>query len=290
MPGAATPCVFCKPLTVCGFFVELSTSRPTTDRHRRFCPPAASLILHAIGRCPGAFPATVLGAGASDNLGKKPAGVWCKGKKQMTMPIRFLAASLRPTPVEAPPASSADLIDELVANGRRLRDRLRASWSIVAPSAAPLAFARYLIAFFIGAAVTMAWQSRVSPAGAVIAAAAAPPDQQQLNAMLLDSMRQGIDRLATHVASVEEQMTHGLDQIGAGQEQLAAGYEQMTRDMAKLQAALSRTTEPAPRPAPAPTPGFTTTHRSSQPAPTEADIRSDWRRQPCCQWPASSSR
>jgi hypothetical protein len=192
------------------------------------------------------------------------------GEMQMTIPITFLAASLRPTPVEAPPASPSDLKNELFANARRLLNKL-----------APLAFARYLIAFFVGVVVTVAWQSWGGPA------AATAPDYQQLNAILLDSVRQRIDRVATRVANIEELMTRGVDQLGAGQEQLAASHEQMTRDIAKLQAAVSRNTEPSPRLAPGPAPGAV--HRPLQ-APTEADARSAWRRQPCCQWPASSSR
>jgi hypothetical protein len=189
---------------------------------------------------------------------------------QMTIPISFLAASLRPTPVETPPASRGHLKNELSARVWRLLDKL-----------APLVFARYLIAFFIGVIATVAWQSWGGPA------AATPSDQQQLNAILLDSMRQRIDRIATHVASIEQQMTHGVDQLGAGQEQLAASSEQITRDIAKLQAAVSRNSEPSPRLAPGPAPA--PNHRAL-PAPAEADARSDWRRQPCCQWPASSSR
>jgi hypothetical protein len=189
---------------------------------------------------------------------------------QMTIPITFLAASLRPTPVETPPANPSGLRNERFANAWRLLDKL-----------APLAFARYLIAFFIGVFATVAWQSWGD------LAAATAPDYQQLNAILLDSVRQRIERIATHVASLEEQMTRGVDQLGAGQEQLAASHEQMTRDIAKLQAAVSRNTEPSPRLAPGPAPGAV--HRPLQ-AVTEADTRSDWRRQPCCQWPASSSR
>jgi uncharacterized protein involved in exopolysaccharide biosynthesis len=104
---------------------------------------------------------------------------------------------------------------------------------------------------------------------------------------LLDSLRQRIDRIATHVATLEELMTRGVDQLGAGQEKLAASHEQMTRDIAKLQAAVSRNPEPSPRLAPGPAPGAV---RRALQAPTEADARSDWRRQPCCQWPASTSR
>jgi hypothetical protein len=192
------------------------------------------------------------------------------GEMKMTIPITFLAPSLRPTPVDEPPANPSNLKNELFANARRLLDKLT-----------PLAFARYLIAFFIGVAGTVAWQSWDGRA------AATAPNYQQLNAILLDSLRQRIDRIATHVATLEELMTHGVDQLGAGQEQLAASHQQMTLDIAKLQAAVSRNPEPSPRLAPGPAPGAV---RRALQAPTEADARSDWRRQPCCQWPASTSR
>jgi hypothetical protein len=186
---------------------------------------------------------------------------------QMTIPITFLAASLRPTPVEAPPESPSDLKNELFADAQRLLDKLT-----------PLAFARYLIAFFIGVVATVAWQSWDGRAAAI------PPGHQQPNAILLDSIKQRIDRIVTHVASLQEQLTRGVDLLEAGQEQLAASHDQMTRDIAKLQAAVSKNPEPLPRLAHGP---VSVVHRQLQ-APTEADARSDWRRQPCCQWPAST--
>jgi hypothetical protein len=196
--------------------------------------------------------------------------------QMVAMPSRFLAASLRSTPVQAPSAGPVDL-DTWLSHGRLLLDKLD-----------PLAFARYLIASFIGVVATLAWQSYLGPAGPAAASAATPPDQLQLNAILLDSARRNIDRLAANIATIEEQITRSVDQLGAGQEQLAASQEQMTREIARLQAVLSKNSEPSPRmsPAPAPKP----VQRPSQ-APADAVARSDdWRRQPCCQWPASSPR
>jgi hypothetical protein len=119
---------------------------------------------------------------------------------------------------------------------------------------------RLLIAFCLGVAATLAWQSygdaareiiaNLSPqlgwlapqaavaqtAGATTAAASAALDQQELNAMSLDlaAVRQRVDQLAA---------------------QLAAGQEQMTRDFTmKLQAAeqgiLDKISAPPPQPAP----------------------------------------
>src|SRR5712671_6381008 len=94
-------------------------------------------------------------------------------------------------------------------------------------------------------------------------------DQQQLNAMSvdLDAVRQSIDRIATSMSAIQEQMSRGADPIAnsivANQEQIArsvdqltAGQEQMTREITKLQAVeqyvLYTNSEPPPRPTPAP--------------------------------------
>jgi len=94
-------------------------------------------------------------------------------------------------------------------------------------------------------------------------------EQQQLNAMSvdLDAVRQSIDRIATSLSAIQEQMSRGADRIansiGANQEQIArsvdqltAGQAQMTREITKLQAVeqyvLYTNSEPPPRPTPAP--------------------------------------
>jgi len=91
-------------------------------------------------------------------------------------------------------------------------------------------------------------------------------DQQQLNAMSvdLDAVRQSIDRIATSMSAIQEQMSRGADPIAnsivANQEQIArsvdqltAGQEQMTREITKLQAVeqyvLYKNADPPPRPA-----------------------------------------
>jgi hypothetical protein len=197
--------------------------------------------------------------------------------QMVAMPCRFLAASLRPTPVEAPSAGSAGLTRAWLPHAQMLLDQLD-----------PLAFARYLVAFFVGIAATIAWQSCTGPAGQAAASAAAPDNHQMLNAILLDTTRRHLDRLAANIATIEEHVTRGVDRLSAGQEQLAASQEQMAHDISTLQAALSRNAEPAPRPASVP--AANPVQRPSQP-PAEADARSaDWRRQPCCQWPAFGAR
>src|SRR5712672_1455101 len=68
----------------------------------------------------------------------------------------------------------------------------------------PLAFARYLITFFIGVAATLAWQShREPPKEEMVAAAPAS----------LDSVRQSIDKLAAEITKVQAAEQDILTQI-----------------------------------------------------------------------------
>src|SRR5260370_31155797 len=114
------------------------------------------------------------------------------------------------SPVEAPAVRPADLKNDRFPSGRPSFGKR-----------ALLALARFLITFCIGVGATLAWQSygdeargmiansypqlgwlapRPAPTADVIALAApaAPtPEQQQLNAMSLDAVRESIDRIAT---------------------------------------------------------------------------------------------
>ena len=79
----------------------------------------------------------------------------------------------------------------------------------------------FLITFCIGVAATLGWQSYGDAARELIASSypqfgwvapqspSAAPDQQQLNAMSLDAVRQSIDR----IAASQEQITRGVDRI-----------------------------------------------------------------------------
>jgi hypothetical protein len=153
----------------------------------------------------------------------------------------FFAASLRKPSVEAPSVPASDLKDDPLPDAPASR----------LSKLAPLAFARYLIAFFVGATATVAWQTYGDAAREMIAPDASSADQQRFNALGLDldEVRQSIDRVATSMAASQEQMTRSVDQ-------LAAGQEQMTRQITKLQAVeqyvLYKNSEPAWRPAPAP--------------------------------------
>jgi hypothetical protein len=126
-----------------------------------------------------------------------------------------------------------------------------------------------LVTFCSGVAATLAWQSYgdaaremiansypqlgwVAPQPAPIAqnvpdavALAAPtapsPDQQQLNAMSLDAVRQIVDQIAASQEQIARTVDRTATSVVAGQEQLtrsvdriAAGQEQMTREITKL--------------------------------------------------------
>jgi hypothetical protein len=150
------------------------------------------------------------------------------------------AASLRVKPaVEAPVARPANL--------KNNRPPDRGSWP---GQLAPLV--RYPIAFFIGVTTVLAWQSYGDAAREKIAPTAPSPYQQQFAAMSLDldAVRQGVDQIATGLATSQEQMRRIVDQ-------LAASHEWMTRDFSgKLEAIehniLDKIPVPPPRPAPGP--------------------------------------
>ncbi len=195
--------------------------------------------------------------------------------------------------VEPPPVRPTAIENDQFPNGKpSLRKR------------ASRALARFLITFCIGVAATFGWQSYgdaaremivnsypqlgwVAPQPAPTAQNAADvvalalptvpsPEQQQLNAISLDAVRQSIDRIATSIAAGQEQMTRSIDGMAALQQQitrnfdqLAAGQEQMTREITKLQAVeqyvLYKNSEPSPRPAPAPA-------RNPVPRPSQAPM------------------
>jgi hypothetical protein len=98
----------------------------------------------------------------------------------------------------------------------------------------PLAFARYLAAFFVGVTATVAWQSYGGAAREMIVPALPSPYQEQLNAMSLDlnAVRQSVDQMITSFAISQKQMTRSVDQIAI---EVAAGQEQMTRDIIELE-------------------------------------------------------
>jgi hypothetical protein len=165
-----------------------------------------------------------------------------------------------------------------------------------------ITFVRFLIIFCIGVSGTLAWQSYGDPVREVIVSSypqlswLSPqaelipqnaPDvielgsrtassRQQPNAISLDldAVRQAIDRIATSIASSQEQITSSVDRIATNQQQIAlsldrmatsqeritrgldqfaADQEQLTREITKLQEFerpnSSRNAEPsAPKP------------------------------------------
>jgi hypothetical protein len=192
--------------------------------------------------------------------------------------------------VEPPPFRETTLENDQLPN-RQPTLRKRAS----------RALARFLIAFCIGVATTLAWQSygdaaremiansspqlgwlapRAEPVAqntpetiALVAPAAPSLDQQQLSAISLDldAVRQGIDKIAAGIAAIQERSADRIatEQIARSVAQLTAGQEQMTREITKLQAVeqyvLYKNSEPSPRPAPAPA-------RNPVPRPSQAPM------------------
>jgi hypothetical protein len=90
---------------------------------------------------------------------------------------------------------------------------------------------RLLMTFCIGVAVVgigvttkMAWQSYGDAAREAIA-----PEALKGMSVDLDTVRRNVDRIATNMATSQEQMTRSIDQ-------LTTGLENMTREITKLQA------------------------------------------------------
>jgi hypothetical protein len=126
----------------------------------------------------------------------------------------------------------------------------------------PRTVVRVLIAFYIGIAATLAWQS-YSEAGRQFIASLSPrlgwlaPPASQAILDPINEITRNVDRI---VAAGQEQMTHSVDQLAIGQEeitrtvdQLATSQEQIAREIIKLQAisqyGSSKSSEPSSRPA-----------------------------------------
>jgi hypothetical protein len=147
--------------------------------------------------------------------------------------------------VDPPPIRLADLKNDRFPSWRPSLDNLDPL--ALLSRLEPLAFARYLITFLIGAAVALAWQSHGS----------ATREAASLKAISLDreAVQQSIDRLAITVASSQEQMTSRIERsIERGIDRLAAGQEQTTRGISDLrtfeQHILDRISTPPRRSAP----------------------------------------
>src|SRR5882672_3396837 len=126
----------------------------------------------------------------------------------------------------------------------------------------PLAFARYLITFSIGVAVALAWQSYGNATREVAALKAISLDR--------DAVRQSLDRIATSVATSQEQMTRRIER---SIDRLAASQEQTTRQISDVQTieqyVLDRISTLPPRSAP------TTVTKPVKRPPQVAMARSD---------------
>jgi hypothetical protein len=199
------------------------------------------------------------------------------------------------SPVEAPAVSPADLKNDRSPNGRQ-SPRKRALRT----------FSSLPIAFCIGVAATLAWQSygdtaremianahpqlawlapqgepvtQNAPVAVAVAAPAAPAfDQQQLKAIAIDleAMRRSIDRIAPGIVAGQEQMARSIDRIATTQEQLTrtvdqltASQEQAMREITKLQAVEQYILYKSSEPPPRPAPAPA---RNPAPRPSQAPI------------------
>jgi hypothetical protein len=133
------------------------------------------------------------------------------------------AADARPgkPPVDPPAIRLSDMKNELFRSGRTSLGSLDPLGSL--GRLHPLAFARYLLTFSVGLAVALAWQSY---SGATREAASLKTLSDR------DALRQSIDRIATGLATSQEQMTRSIER---GIDRLAAGQEETTREIGDLQ-------------------------------------------------------
>jgi hypothetical protein len=135
----------------------------------------------------------------------------------------FLEDSLPLKPsAEALPIRRADLKNGQLPSGRLSLGNLDPLGRL--GRLEPLAFARYLITFSIGVAVALAWQSYGNATREVAALKAISLDR--------DAVRQSLDRIATSVATSQEQMTRRIER---SIDRIAAGQEQTTREITDLQ-------------------------------------------------------
>src|SRR5260370_23424543 len=175
------------------FLVELSRSRPTT----RPCGViSADARVMAIGRRRNPGPELRRGLAMR---------YWHESEVQMSAtpsPTQlFLADSLPIASGEETPAvCQTDLENEQFPNWPRFNKR------------ALLALTRFLITFFIGVAVALAWQSYADTTREMIA----PTASLSALSLDLDGVRQSIDRIANNMATSQEQMTRSVDQLPAG--------------------------------------------------------------------------
>src|SRR6266851_8824916 len=123
---------------------------------------------------------------------------------------------------ETPPIRLADLRNDQLPSGRLSLGNLDPLGRL--GRLEPLAFARYLITFSIGVAVALAWQSYGNATREVAALKAISLDR--------DAVRQSLDRIATSVATSQEQMTRRIER---SIDRIAAGQEQTTREISDLQ-------------------------------------------------------
>lgn len=163
---------------------------------------------------------------------------------------------------EAPAIRLADMNNDRFASGRAALGALDPLGRLGRLD--PLAFARYLIAFAIGIAVALAWQSNGNETREAALLKAISLDR--------DAVRGSLDRIATSVATSQEQMTRRIEH---NIDRLAASQEQTTREISDLQTVeqyvLDRISTPPPRSGP------TTVSKPASRPPQASIVHSDIR-------------
>jgi hypothetical protein len=150
----------------------------------------------------------------------------------------FEDSSVLDQSVDPPPIRPADLKNDAFPSWRPSLNNLDPL--ALFSGLEPIAFARYLITFSIGAAVALAWQSH----------SGASREVDSLKTALSldrDAVQQSIDRIATRIIISQEEMTHTIER---GVDRLAAGQERAMSAISDLQTVeqyfLDRVSTPPP--------------------------------------------
>jgi hypothetical protein len=164
-----------------------------------------------------------------------------RGRDPMSSLASALSQSNRSEFSKSPSSTGASTQPPLHATKRNLITRAR-RWFAKLVNAVPLAFARYLIAFFIGIAAILAWQSysgtaretvarwsprlgwlappaapvvQTAPAPAPATTAGATIDQLKATSVALAVVRQSVDKLTAEISKLQASRQDTADKTSA---------------------------------------------------------------------------